>query len=174
MRSTGAIVLSFFGALWAFLALHNSGQPLWAQIMPFVLSFALVLAALNSDRHAQKPTPEMRKRIGRTVMIWSFIEGVAIFAVVNVLHNTGHAEWTVALVAVVVGLHFFPLAIGLRAPIYWLTGVGLLAVAAAGLVMVRAGVAQDAAIGIGCAVVLYVTAFVITAFTPKARVMVEA
>ena len=174
MRSTGAIVLSFFAALWAFLALHNSGQPLWAQIMPFVLSFALVLAALNNDRNAARPTPEMRKRIGRTVMIWSFVEGLAIFAGVNVLQNIGHTDWTVALVAVVVGLHFFPLAIGLRVPLYWATGLGMLGVAAAGLVLVPAGVTQDAAIGIGCAAVLYLTAFVVTAFVPKVRAAMEA
>jgi len=45
MRSTGAIVLSVFGALWAFMALHMANQALWIQAMPFALSFALGLAA---------------------------------------------------------------------------------------------------------------------------------
>jgi len=174
MRSTGAIVLSFFAAVWAFLALHTSDQVLWMQVMPFALSGALILAALNAGRHAVPPTPEERKRIGRTVMIWSFIEGLAIFAGVNVLGNIGHAEWTLPLIAVIVGLHFFPLAIGLRAPIYWLTGLGLIAVAAAGVVLVPFGTTQDAAIGLGCASVLYLTAFVITAFAPRAKRLAAA
>jgi len=169
MRSTGAIVLSFFGALWAFLALHTIGQPLWMQVMPFAVSVALALAALNNDRNGPQPTVQERKRRGRVVMLWSFVEGLAIFAGINVLQNTGHADWTVALVAAVVGLHFFPLAMGLRVPLYWATGLGLLAVAAAGVVLVPAGLTQDATIGIGCAAVLYLTAFVITAWTPKGR-----
>lgn len=174
MRSTGAIVLSFFGALWAFLALHTANQALWMQVMPFALSFALSLAALNNDRHAAKPSAEQRRRNGRTVMLWSFVEGVVIFAGVNLLQNTGHTDWTMALVASVVGGHFFPLALGLRVPLYWATGLGMLAVAAAAVALVPAGAMRDATIGIGCAVVLYLTAFVITAFTPKGRMEAEA
>ena len=174
MRSTGAIVLSFFAAVWAFLALHMSGQVLWMQVLPFALSLALILAALNAGRHAVPPTPEDRRRIGRTVMIWSFIEGLAIFAGVNVLGNTGEAQWTLPWIAVVVGLHFFPLAIGLRAPIYWLTGLGLIGVAAAGVGLVPFGTTQGAAIGLGCASVLYLTAFVVTAFAPRAKTLAAA
>ena len=174
MRSTGAIVLSFFAAVWAFLALHMSGQVPWMQVMPFALSFALTLAALNSDRHAVPPAPEDRRRIGRTVMIWSFVEGLAIFAGVNVLGNIGHAEWTLPLIAVIVGLHFFPLAIGLRVPLYGLTGLGLIGVAAAGVALVPFGKVQDAAIGLGCASVLYLTAFIVTAFAPKAKTLAAA
>jgi len=168
MRSTGAIVLSFFGALWAFLALHATNQALWIQLMPCALSFALGLAARNNDRNGPQPTAQERKRRGRVVMLWSLVEGAAIFAGVNVLQMTGHADWTVALVAVVVGLHFFPLALGLRVPLYWATGVGMVGVAAAAMAVVPAGLMQDATIGIGCAAVLYLTAFIITAFAPKA------
>jgi len=171
MRTTGAIVLSFFAAVWAFLALRLTGQPQWAQVMPFVLSFALTLAALNNSRGVPPVTPADRRRIGRTVMTWSIVEGLAIFAAVNVLTNTGHAEWTTAVVAVIVGLHFFPLAIGIRAPVYWVTGLALVGVAGAAVILVPFGATQSAAIGMGCAAVLWLTAFVITAFGPKAAAM---
>ncbi len=174
MRSTGAIVLSFFGALWAFLALHTAGQPLWVQVMPFAISLALSLAARNNDRNRPQPTAEERKRRGRTVMLWAFIEGVVIFAGVNLLQNTGHAEWVVALVASVVGLHFFPLAHGMRVPLYWATGLGLLAVVGAAVALLPAGTMLDATIGIGSAAVLYLTAFILTAFGPKVPAAVEA
>lgn len=174
MRSTGVIVLSFFGALWAFLALHMSHQPLWMQIMPFAVSFALSLAALTNDRHSPQPTLEERKRRGRSVMLWSFVEGVLIFAGVNLLQNAGHGEWTIVLVAAVVGMHFFPLALGLRVPLYGATGLGMLGVVAAAVALVPVGAMLDATIGIGCAVVLYLTAFVLTAFTPKGGVEAEA
>ncbi len=171
MRSTGVIVLSVFAAVWAFLGLHTSGQVLWVQVVPFALSLALTLAVLIIDRHAARPTPEDRKRIGRTVMIWSFIEGLAIFAGINVLANIGHNEWTLALIAVIVGLHFFPLAVGLRVPLYWLTGLGLIGVAAAGVVLVPSGTVQSAAIGVGCASVLYLTAVIAIAFAPKPKMV---
>lgn len=174
MRSTGAIVLSFFAALWAFLALHTAGQPLWMQVMPFAMSFALSLAARNNDRNTLQPSAEERKRRGRTVMIWAAIEGVVIFAGVNLLQNTGHAEWTIALIATVVGLHFFPLAQGMRVPLYWATGLGMLGVVGAAVALVPTGTLLDATIGIGSAAVLYLTAFILTAFAPKGRVAVEA
>ncbi len=174
MRSTGAIIMSLFATLWAFLALHLSGQGLWIQVMPFVVSLGLILAALNGARHAAPPSLEDRKRIGRTVMIWSAVEGLAIFAGVNVLANTGHGEWTVAFVAAVVGLHFFPLAVGLRAPLYWLTGLGLIGMAVAGVVLVPFGVTQDATIGLGCAMILWLTAFIVIVFAPKARALAAA
>jgi hypothetical protein len=170
MRSTGAIVMSAFAALWGFLALHLSGQVVWMQAVPIAVSGVLILAALATGRHAVPPAPEERRRIGRAVMLWSAVEGVVIFGGVNVLRNTGHTDWTTAFIAVVVGLHFFPLARSLRVPLYWLTGLGLIGVAAAGLVLVPSGVAQDAAIGLGCAVVLWLTAFVVTAFTPRTTV----
>ncbi len=174
MRSTGAIVLSFFAALWAFLALHSINQPLWMQVMPFALSLALGLAARNNDRGRPQPTAEERKRRSRTVMIWAAIEGVVIFAGVNLLQNTGHADWTIALVASVVGLHFFPLAIGMRVPLYGATGVGMLAVVAAAAALLPTGSMLDVTIGMGSSVVLYLTAFILTAFAPKARMPVEA
>ena len=171
MRSTGAMVLSFFAAVWACLALHLTGQALWTQLMPFAFSFALTLAALNNDRHATPPTAEDRKRISRTVMIWSAVEGAVILAGVNVLQNIGFADWTVAFVATVVGLHFFPLASGLRVPLYRLTGLGLIGVAVAGLALIPFGVTQQAAIGLGSALVLWLTAFVVTAFTPRPKLV---
>ena len=174
MRSTGAIVLSVFAALWAFLALHLVNQPLWMQVMPFAVSLALGLAARNNDRGRPQPTAEERKRRSRTVMIWAAIEGVAIFAGINLLQNTGHAEWTIALVASVVGLHFVPLAIGMRVPLYWATGLGMLGVVAAAVALLPTGSMLDATIGIGSAAVLYLTAFILTAFGPKQRLAAEA
>ncbi|WP_052025191.1 hypothetical protein [Asticcacaulis sp. AC466] len=159
----GVIVLSVFAAIWAFMGLHIAGQPLWAQFAPLVASFMLILLAVTAGRNVPAPSPEERKRVGRTVMIWSAIEGVAIFGGINVLVNMGHAEWEVAFIALIVGLHFFPLAIGLRAPLYWLTGLGLIGAAAAGVALMPFGPAQDTAISLGCAAVLYVTAVIVTA-----------
>lgn len=162
MRPNGVIVLSFFAAIWAILGLHIAGQPVWAQALPVVLSVVLILLAVTGGRNAPPPSPEERKRIVRTVMIWSAIEGVAIFGGINVLVNIGHSEWEIAYIAIIVGLHFFPLAIGLRAPFYWLTGLGLIGAAAAGVVLLPFGPAQSTGISLGCAAVLYLSALVIT------------
>ena len=174
MRSTGAVIMSVFAAIWGFLALHLSGQVAWMQAVPIAVSLVLILAALAGGRHAVPPSPEERRRIGRAVMLWSAIEGVIIFGGVNFLGNTGHTDWTMAFIAVVVGLHFFPLARSLRVPLYWLTGLGLIGVAVASLALVPFGVAQNATIGLGCAMVLWLTAFGVTAFPPKAKAMMEA
>ncbi len=169
MRSNGAIIMCLFAALWGVMALKPSGQALWVQLIPFAVSFALILMALASRRSEVSPTPEERRRINRTVMIWSAVEGVAIFLGVNVLVNTGHGEFTMALIAVLVGAHFFPLAMGLRAPLYWATGLCLIGVAAISVYLVPFGTAQNTLIGLGCATVLWASAFIVTVRTPKPK-----
>eukprot|EP01042_Synura_sphagnicola_P014347 gene14347-18162_t len=121
--------MCLFAALWGFMALKPTGLALWIQLIPSAVSLALILMAVVSRRSEVPSTPEARRRINRTVMIWSAIEGVAIFLGINVLVKTGHAEFTMAYIAVIVGAHFFPLALGLRAPFYWATGLCLIAIA---------------------------------------------
>ena len=83
-------------------------------------------------------------------------EGIAIPAVIIALKNTGHADLTVAGIAAVVGLHFFPLAVGIPWPIYWFTGIAMMAITAVGFVL-PAGM-RDVVVGAGCAVILWLSA----------------
>ncbi len=167
MRSTGAYVLCFFAAAWGTLALSLLGEPMWLRALPAGLS--LVLAGLTAllTRQDVPRSLEYRKHAGRTVALWSVIEGIVIFATVNILGNTGHGDWVVAAIAIIVGLHFYPLAIGLRVPLYALTATVMIAVTAAVLYLLPAGVTANVTIALGGAATLWLTVLAIMATGPR-------
>ena len=51
------------------------------------------------------------------------MEGAAILVAVVVLNAVGCGEYVICAIALVVGLHFLPLASLFEAPVYYLTGV---------------------------------------------------
>ena len=88
-------------------------------------------------RHASKSLPKSvevgEKKEDKRFLIIFGIEGVAIFIVKNVLYNTNHDEYFIASLALIVGLHFFPLAkvFGRKFDYYigsWTTFISLLGI----------------------------------------------
>jgi hypothetical protein len=108
--ASGAIIMSFFGAVFAsmtlLLQLKWSGLELGLPFIGFaVMAIAAMLAIrLPGDGFVR---PEGSGR----VMLWSSIgEGIGLFIVANLLVNLGHDEWLLPAMALVVGLHFIPIA----------------------------------------------------------------
>ena len=161
MPSTGALVLNLFAALWAGLALHALGAPAWQMAAPAVVSLILTVWAFSRPQPVY--APDMRKRISRTVIWSSAIEGVVIFAAVNALHSFGRDDLTIPAIAAVVGAHFYPMAIGIKTPIYALTATAMLLLAAATAFLLPGGPDRDAVTGGGCALILWLSAMAITA-----------
>ncbi len=170
MRSTGALVLNLFAALWAVLALHALNVPMWQQASPIALSALLIIWAMS--RPAIAGTAEYRKRVRTTVLWSSAAEGVLIFLAINALRNMGRDDLVVAAVAAIVGLHFYPMAIGMRLPFYALTGTAMMVLAGAAAYFLPAGAERDAVIGGGCALVLWMSS--IALMQVRARVEVTA
>jgi hypothetical protein len=89
-------------------------------------------------------------------LTWAGIaEGVVIVGGVNLVSWAGRPDLTDCIVAAVVGLHFLPLARWMPAPVFYLTGGGLLAFAIAGVAL--AGPLRDVAVCGGAALVLWLT-----------------
>ncbi len=108
--ASGAIIMSFFGAVFASMALllqlKGSGLELG---LPFVGFACIAIAALLAIRLPGDgfARPEGSGR----VMAWSSIgEGVGLFIVVKLLANLGHDELLLPAMALVVGIHFIPIA----------------------------------------------------------------
>jgi hypothetical protein len=82
---------------------------------------------------------------------------VAIFVATGLLVKTGHLGVLAPVVAVIVGIHFVPLARALPAPAYYVSAAALV-----GLGLVSLGVADWAArltlVSAGAAVILWSTA----------------
>jgi len=153
MRS-GVVVLGVFALLWAGAALISAGCPLWLIAGPLTISAALCLWAFRTP--VPPRTPEEGRRIGRAVGLWSAVEGIAILAAINLLPRFGAAAAIPSAIAIIVGLHFLPLARALSRPLYYATGAAQVALGAASLLVLPP--LRLPLLGAGAALVLWASA----------------
>lgn len=168
MRRSGIIILNIFAALWAVLALATAQQPWWELAFPPLLSLGLINWAFMRTQGDAAPDPAARKRTVRIVSIASAVEGLLIFAAVNVLHLIHRTDLTIAAVAIIVGIHFWPLALGLKVPLYWTTGLLLVLVGIGCAIGIPAGPLRDVAIAFASALILWLSACGIVLMPRKA------
>jgi len=94
----------------------------------FALLLGGVYALRRAGRGRQAPPsyPETNRAIGRATA-WEAAAIVVVVAACGLFHRP---TWITPLIAVVVGLHFFPLARALNWPLYYVTGSALCMVGA--------------------------------------------
>jgi hypothetical protein len=134
MGPSGAIIMSFFGAVFYLMALvGRTGWESPALIVPVVV-FGLVAWRAGVLMRAGA-SPAASERAGRVIMWSSIAEGVGIFLVANVLVNLGRPDLVLPGIAVIVGLHFLPMARAIPFPPFYGLAVALLAAAGVGFVL---------------------------------------
>jgi len=117
--ASGLIMMAAFTLVWAGIAyggLKDIGY--WFVLIIFpVLSILFLVNAIKlfkAAKHFPKVTSEAdiaeEKRMGKWFGIIFGAEGLGIFIGINVVINLGHPELAIPVLALVVGLHFFPLA----------------------------------------------------------------
>jgi hypothetical protein len=170
-RAAGTGIIAFFALGWT--SMGTTGMPvvlvrtLFGAGVVLTLVF-FVLAARMHRSAAAVPVPVddpltagVRRTTGRRFGLVLALEwgGCAVIAVV--LARTGHTEALPALIALIVGLHFLPLASLFRVPGYRVTGAVMCAVAVVGAVIAQLASAASLWMvipGLGSAVTLYATA----------------
>jgi hypothetical protein len=134
MGAWGAIIMGFFGALFAALTL--AFQFGWAGPelgLPFIVFAAIAIAALVVIR---RPGTGVAPSRAENVILWSTIgEGIGLFVAANLVNNLGHGAWLLPAMALVVGLHFLPMARAIPFRPFYVLGTALLIAAAAGFVV---------------------------------------
>ncbi len=146
----GAIwVLNIFAVIWGTIGLAGFGWP--AKAIPIAISTALIVWA--SRVPAPVRTAADAKRIGRLIGTWTVIQGIAIFATFALSPKLGIPDAAVPILAIIVGLHFLPLARGIPMPVYFATGLAMIAVGAVALLLPAAN--RYLATGIPCAIILW-------------------
>jgi hypothetical protein len=152
MRS-GLFILTIFAAAWACAGLMAAGYaPAWT-LAPAAVSAALLGWTLSEPATARSLGPHVRRLVGR----WSMIEGLAIGAALYVLVNRHEIEAIFPVLAVIVGIHFLPLARGIPIRLYYASGTGLVLLGLGGMLVPAAD--RPIAIGLGAAAILWATAF---------------
>ncbi|MGX1562370.1 DUF7010 family protein [Streptomyces sp. NPDC055506] len=167
LRRRGTVVLSVFALVWAVAAASGTGSA--TDIAPLGIEAAAALvtavALYLAYRKAAAPSPRtvnLPSNWARGVGIVNTIELVAVFAVIAASNASGRPEVIPAGIALIVGLHFFPLARLYDQWQYRWTATLLTAVAIVGFVLVAAGLTSETvriAVGLGSAVVLWASAY---------------
>ncbi|MDB4947915.1 MAG: hypothetical protein JWM27_564 [Gemmatimonadetes bacterium] len=132
MGAWGAIVMSFFGALFAALTLAFgfgwTGMMLGLPFSVFAVIAAAAAAVIRRPGQGISPSQQAER-----VIVWSSIaEGIGLFVAANVVTNLGHREMLLPAMALVVGLHFLPMAHAIPFRPFYALGIALLAAAAFG------------------------------------------
>src|SRR5437763_11385503 len=120
--------MSGFAAIWWWMSLACSGQQLALAFIGPAVSLVVILFAHRRLRNAPALDVSERKRIGRVVGWAAMGEGFAIFVAFNILQNLGLVDYFVPVIALIVGLHFLPLAAFLKIRIYWASAASLILV----------------------------------------------
>ncbi len=150
-------VLGFFASSWFGWA-QDSPPRAWRTPLAVAAIASVLLAAagawLTWQRWSDGSTLE-RAETAQLFGVVVVVEVVAIGLGAALLGMRRHGELTPAWIALVVGLHFFPLAVLLSYPLLHLTGAGVVVVAAVSIPVARSRTLVVSAVtGLGTGFVL--------------------
>ena len=171
--ASGTLFMTFFGAFWASFSAFALGP--WQRVLLFsvvgIVSIALAVAAvrlLRKARHLSSNTSEEArargKARGRRFLLVFGVEFVSIFLAAYLLGVAGLEGFIPPVIALIVGLHFIPLAAVFGVRLYYLTGALISLVATVSLVSLLFGVTLGGefgwavVVGIATALILWATA----------------
>lgn len=167
----GAAVLFFFGAVWLLLGLYKGRfSPWWLRAALLVAGLALaasigVLTSRASYLTHVVPQPKAEpaaagRQTGSRFGLIVGVEGAAILLAVVLLNATHHSDYIVCAIALIVGLHFLPLASLFGAFVYYATGLLGCVIGIAGF-FVPEPVLRHRVVGLSFGLLLWTTAAVI-------------
>jgi hypothetical protein len=116
--ASGLLMMAFFTAVWAGIAYGSlAGKSNVILIVFCPLIFIFILAAIyffviskRFPKLSNEADKAERKKTGMWFGIIFGAEGLVIFIAVSVVVNLGHADLAIPVIALIVGLHFYPLA----------------------------------------------------------------
>ena len=150
---SGGLFLTFFGAFWAVPALsqfHSAWDSIMFGITALVI-LGLLAACLRLWHVAQRTVelpdlpgdtedPNLFKRFGIVVAL----ETIFIIVASITLGRANHSEYIAPVVGIIVGLHFIPLAVLFRLPIYYMTATVFVLLSVIAIIASLAGVTLGA------------------------------
>ena len=135
MGAFGALIMSFFGAVFASLTMywqwHLSGAALALPFVGFAVTGLAASHVIRTPGKGIKPSQEEKRAI-----TWSTIgEGIGLFFAANIVINLHRPDLLLPSMALVVGLHFLPIAFAAGFRPFYVLGIALIAAASAGLMV---------------------------------------
>ena len=168
----GASVMFAFGILWLLIGLlRGRPSPAWSRVSLLVVGIALgaSIATLRSrassiPHHASPMTAQQtatNRQIGLHFYVILGIEWAAICLAVVVLKAIHYPDYILCGIALIVAVHFFPLAALFRAPVFYGTALLGCAIGLVGFFM-GDSVLRQKVVGLSFGSLLWATAAWIT------------
>lgn len=168
-RAGGISFLALFGAVWLALAGYKLGLPLAAvfyvvAVVGAVIWLRVAAAWRKAARLQPEPSAEGLAAEARKDKWFYWVlgaEGLLLFLNGNLLVNLHLLAFIWPSIALIVGLHFYPLAYAFRLPVYYATATFMcvLAVGVMACIALAPGFAAqetwDALVGVGSGLVLW-------------------
>lgn len=176
--ASGVFFMAFFGTLWAYtgiMGLQGWGVPLLL-VVTVTIGIALFIGGVSLIRASRELTVQVSTTDlsrGKRTRFWFNIifaaEGLAIAFTIAVCNATRHPELIPVIIAIIVGVHFIPLAPLFQVRLYYFTGALLSLLAIITLLLVPAKVtlgehqinAFMSVVGFGSALILWGTGLAI-------------
>jgi hypothetical protein len=131
----GVIVLTLFGLAWWLVgasAAHGTAKSVLITLGPVAAAGILAAGWRRAPRSSAGPAwGEVRRRFN----LINATQWVAIIVAIGAADIAGVPSWIPALIAIIVGIHFLPLATLFDLPAYRVTAGLLIAIGAAGLTL---------------------------------------
>ena len=156
MNAIGAIIMAVFATLWWIVGTAASGRGSLLTYATAVVISGIIIVIAQRLAGRTSGSPEEWARRGRIVGIASGVEGLMIFAAVNILANVGRRDLTAPIIAIIVGLHFVPLAYWFPARMYYVTSALLVGLGVVGMAVLDAN-ARLYGVSVASACVLWLT-----------------
>ncbi|WP_230159937.1 hypothetical protein [Peribacillus sp. Bi96] len=170
----GVIFMAFFGTLWAgigVMGLQGWGFP-YVELAAIFVGIIMVIGGISLIHASQKMSNQVSengarrlKRIGFWFNMVFIAEALLIGAAIAICNMIDQTDLIPGVIAIIVGIHFLPLASLFQIRIYYATGVLLCLLALVTLFIVPATVmfgehqiiAPLSILGFGCALILWTT-----------------
>jgi len=159
----GLFMMTVFTAVWvtiaefSFISLDHGATAgaFGIVIIFFVINYIKIMQTAKEvgQASAEADGPVEKSRAKWFYIIFA-VEGIAILVIKNILVNKGHDDLFVPFFALIVGLHFFPMAFLLKRPFFYVFGAWICLMAALGFYLLQKGepvYLSTGLIGLGCA-----------------------
>jgi 1-acyl-sn-glycerol-3-phosphate acyltransferase len=127
------VFMAGFAAFWWIAGLWGAPLPTWFMVGGPIISVLMIFIARRRLRGVPARSPQAAKRAGRIVGWAVGGEALAMTVVGNLLAINHQTAFVLPAMAIIVGLHFLPLAVLLKVRVYYATALLLILVGLAGL-----------------------------------------
>jgi hypothetical protein len=164
--TTGASIMFGFGVVWLLLGVlvapSSMGLRLSLLLAGIAVGVSVAIMGFRAVRLPRDPLPPTAEQIaaGRAMgMRFGLVFGLetlAILVAVAVLNRFHQPDYIPCAIAVIVGIHFFPLASSFKVPVYNVTGI-LGCVAGVSAAFIADAVLRQKAVSISFGLLLWAT-----------------